>query len=79
MKRIINKLINAQSKYNSVIGAVEQEISDKVEFDFSIFWQPSDGFVIVDDGMGNAPISKCLEIINKRGRLTKDDFDGVCI
>ena len=47
MDRILKKLKKAQSKYEGVISSIEQEIADKVEFDFSIFWQPSDGFVII--------------------------------
>ena len=71
--------MTAQNKYQSAIGSVEAEISDKVEFEFSIFWQPSDGFVMGDNEMGNAPISECIKVINKKGCLTHEDFRSECI
>lgn len=79
MNRLVKKLMTAQSKYDGAIGSVEKEIFDKVEFDFSIFWQPSDGFVMCDNDIGNAPISECINVINKKGRLTYEDFKSECI
>ena len=80
MNRLLKKLKTAQNNYDGVIGSVEREIFDRVEFDFSIFWQPSDGFVMCDNEMGNnAPISECIKVINKKGCLTYEDFKSECI
>ena len=79
MDRRLKKLQNAQSKYEGVIGSVEDEISDKVEFDFSIFWQPSDGFVMVAFDRYNAPLWKVLKIIKTKGKLTEEDYMGETI
>lgn len=79
MNRLVKKLKTAQGKYEGVIGSVEKEIADNVKFDFSIFWQPSDGFVMCDNEMGNAPIDECIEVINKKGCLTYEDFRSECI
>lgn len=74
MNRLLKKLLIAQSKYEGVIGNVEYSISDKVEFDFSIFWQPSDGFVMLAFDRYNAPLDKLLRIIQQKGRLTEEDY-----
>ena len=74
MDRRLKELLNAQSKYEGVIGSVAEEISDKVEFDFSIFWQPSDGFVMLAFDRYNAPLSRLLQIIKIKGKLTEEDY-----
>ena len=74
VKRLINKLNNAQGKYEGVIGDVEAEIVDKVEFDFSISWQPSDGFVMIAFDSYNAGLSEVLKVIKEKGKLTEDDY-----
>jgi len=77
MKRLMNKLRNAQSKYNSVIGSVEAEIADKVKFDFNILYQESDGWVMVaeiDGDSKNAGLDFLLEIIKQKGVLIEDDY-----
>jgi hypothetical protein len=79
MNRLIKKLKTAQIKYEESIGFVEKEIADKVEFDFSIIWQPSDGFVMCDDDMGNASINDCIKLINEKGFLTYEDYKSHCI
>lgn len=74
MNRLLKKLLIAQSKYEGAIGNVESSISDKVEFDFSIFWQPSDGFVMLAFDRYNAPLDNLLRIIQQKGRLTEEDY-----
>jgi len=90
MNRQLKKLMNAQSKYDSVIGNVESELSNKVGFEFSIFWQPSDGFVMLAfdsknaalapilDMLAfdskNAALAPILDIIKKKGFLNEDDY-----
>lgn len=73
--KLILNLNKAHGKYLSAIGDVEELISDKVEFDFSILFQDSDGFVMLNpDGSYNAPLDKCLEIIKNKGVLTTEDY-----
>ena len=74
MDRILKKLKSAQSKYEGVISSVEIEILDKIEFDFSIFWQPSDGFVMLAFDRYNAPLCRLLQIIKTKGKLTEEDY-----
>jgi hypothetical protein len=74
MKRLINKLSKAQLLYNKAIRDVELAIIDKVEFDFHIFHQPSDGFVMLAFEDHNAPMSVLFGIIKEKGVLTKDDY-----
>lgn len=74
MKKLINKLYNAQSKYDGQVGSVESEIADKVEFDFGILWQQADGWVMVAFDGCNSPIEPLLEIIKNKGSLNKDDY-----
>ncbi len=74
VKRIMKKLKNAESRYSSVVGSVEAEIADKVDFDFNILYQESDGFVMLAFDARNAPIDNLLKIIKEKGKLTKDDY-----
>ena len=74
MKKELKALEAAYHKYQTAIGVMEAKIADKVEFEFSIFWQPGDGFVIADDEMGNGMFDKCLEIIEQKGRLSYEDY-----
>ena len=77
MKRLMNKLLNAQFKYDGVIGSVEAEIADKVEFDFNILYQESDGWVMLAEINGdskNAGLDHLLEVIKQKGVLTEDDY-----
>jgi hypothetical protein len=77
MKRLMNKLHNAQSKYDNVIGSVEYEINDKVKFEFNILHQESDGWVMlaeIDGDSRNAGLYGLLEVIKKKGVLTEDDY-----
>lgn len=77
MKRLMNKLHTAQSKYDSTVGDVEAAIVDKVQFDFNILHQESDGWVMlarIDGDSKNAGLNQLLEIIKKKGVLSEDDY-----
>lgn len=73
MKKILNQLSKAQSNYKAAINKAEAEIEDKIDFDFYIMYQPSDGFVVVSDDT-NAPLADCLLIIKEKGRLSYEDY-----
>lgn len=74
-----NKLINAKLKYDSEVCNFENKLSSKIDFEFSIFWQPSDGFVILDLFTHNAYLFECLKTIKEFGKLSHDDYLRLCI
>ena len=78
-ERILKSLNRAQNEYEKAISAAESSISSKVEFEFSIFWQKADGFVIANNDMGNAPLDDCLNIIKKKGLLSLEDYNDIRI
>jgi hypothetical protein len=79
MKRELKRLEAAFEKYEGAIGALEAAISPKADFDFGILYQPGDGFVLADDDANNAPLDTCIEIIQKKGELTHEDYLNVTI
>lgn len=74
MKRQMNKLWNAQRKYDAEVRDVEKFIADKVEFDFYILYQESDGWVMLALDARNAPMDTVLDVIKQKGVLTKEDY-----
>ena len=74
--RALEKL---QNEFQAQVESLAASISDKVEFEFTIFYQPGDGFVIEDDKMGDSPLDGCLEIIGEKGVLTHEDFESIGI
>ena len=73
----LKKLKIAQVKYEQAIDDARNKISDKVDFNFSVQWQPSDGWTIVDDNSNVAPMEYVLNVIKSKGRLSYNDFlDG---
>lgn len=76
MKSVLKSLQKSHDTYTLQLNKATDFIRSKAEFDCFIFFQPSDGFVIgvdIDNGM-NAPLDKCLEIIEKKGILSLEDF-----
>lgn len=76
MKKINSKkLLTARSKYENEIQNLERELSDFIDFDFSIFHQASDGLVILRaDTIENTPLDVCISIINEKGMLSYEDY-----
>lgn len=72
---LFNKLERSYNSYMSAIGAMESELVNHCEFedDFSILYQPGDGFVIEHDS-NNASLDDCLEIIKEKGYLSIEDY-----
>ena len=75
IQKLVKGLDKAHSNLLSAQGAVESAIA-KTMFtdDFSVFYQPGDGFVICDDRSNNAPLSACLKVIAKKGLLSREDY-----
>jgi len=76
----LKKLIKAKQKYDLEIDTLYKKIQPYVEFDFFIMYQPSDGFVIVhNENSHNAQLSRCVEIIEDKGKLSYDEYLEECI
>jgi len=74
MSNEIDKLNKLQSKYETEIGKVCDRIGRKIDFDdFNILYQHSDGWVI-EHNATNSPLGRCMEVINKKGRLSLEDY-----
>lgn len=76
MQRQFNALQKAQLKLEAAIEAMEDILREKIEFDFSVQFQPSDGFTIleIDNSRNTASLKSCMNIIRKKGKLSVEDF-----
>jgi hypothetical protein len=73
-QKLLTKLYAAHSKYAGACSHAETQLRPLVEFDdFSIFHQPSDGFVMEYEA-NNASLAACLAIINEKGKLSLEDY-----
>lgn len=69
------KLAKAQASVNSASENLERELSDAIEFDFSIQHQQSDGNCILKLNSAQlAPLGACILIIERDGKLTEEQF-----
>lgn len=76
--KAVKRLYDARSKYDGVVGSIESELSDYIDFDFSITYHHSDGFAIV--AFDNcAPLESCIDVILQSGLLTASSFLKICI
>jgi len=76
----ISALVKSKIKYDFELEALEKKLEKFIEFDFFVMYQPSDGFVIVQKEDGdNAPLAKCIAIIEKHGCLSYDNYTDECI
>lgn len=81
---IIKTLNQAKLKYDIEIQKVHKKLSEKILFDFSIEYQPSDGFVLVADNINdnapyNTPIEKAVRVISEKGVFNLRDAAEVSI
>ena len=76
---LLRTLQVAQSKYNATVGKIEQRLKDKIDFDFSVQWQPSDGWTIVSESSDVAPFEYCMKVIESKGVLSEAEFKKGCI
>lgn len=81
---IIKTLNRAKLKYDIEIQKVHRELSGKVLFDFSIEYQPSDGYVIAADNADdnapyNIPIDEVVRVISEKGMFNLRDAAEVSI
>ena len=74
IEKITKDLNRARSKYESHLSAIELKIKPYVKFDFSIIYQPSDGFVVLNyKTSDNYLLSDCLMVIMEEGELTAEN------
>lgn len=66
-------------KFQDSCDWVHKKIKRKVEFDFYIGYQPSDGPVMEADPRYVAPLDACLAIIEEKGTLSWVDYLSVRI
>lgn len=79
-KQILKDLNKAQLEYMSIVGEIEGSLIDKINFDFTILYQDSDGWCVLNTYTADlAPISSCLKIIENKGVLSVEDFKYECI
>jgi len=80
MKKIYDKLEKSFHSYQSSIGVMECELVKYCEFgdDFSVFYQPGDGFVISYES-NNAGLDLCLKVIAEKGFLSIEDYLNLTI
>lgn len=77
-EKAVKRLYDARSKYDDVIGAIESQLHNYIDFDFSITYQSSDGFVLVS-GDSSATLESCIDVILQSGLLTENVFKTLCI
>jgi len=70
---VATKLYRAKSYYDRAIDDMESYLRKFADFDVSVFYQQSDGFVVAND-MTNVSLNYCIEIIRENGKLTYDDY-----
>ena len=79
MKKIIKALERSRENHLNAIGKAESLLKEKVDFDFYIFYQEGDGFVMGyydsdDEFSKNASLDRVLQVIEHKGILTLDDY-----
>jgi len=68
-------LSKAHREYTTAIDKAKRMLSPKIKFPFFIEYQPSDGFVILNEESTRlAPLGYCTLIIESKGELTYEDF-----
>jgi hypothetical protein len=74
MKKIFKDLVKSHDKYEGAKGGMESYLQEHADFQLSVEYQPSDGFVVVDEYAGNAPLDLCLKLIEDKGSLSHSDY-----
>lgn len=81
IKRLMRQASAKYNAYENLIGQVDKLLVDNVDFQCAVVRQPGDGFCLLDeeDGIKLAPLWDCLEVISKKGKLTKEDLRSLLI
>jgi hypothetical protein len=74
------KLKKTHNEYEAQCSYMANILSEKIEFEFFVMYQYSDGFVIVHkEDNHNAPLHSCIAIIDEKGFLSFEDYRFLCI
>jgi hypothetical protein len=83
MKKIYQEYKNLKTihdKYEAQCSYMNNILSEKIEFDFFVMYQYTDGFVVVHkEDNYNAPLQLCIEIIKEKEVLSFEDYRYLCI
>ena len=80
LSRLFTALLKDQQRYESSVSGLENQLNDKVLFEFSIGFIPGDGFVILnEETTGVASLLSCLRIIETDGYIREDEHEKLCI
>lgn len=79
--KFLAKVCRAKQKHDDAVGELERYLADKIEFDFAVDYQPSDGHMILDleNAMRIAPAAECLSVIYRKGSLSREEHEKLCI
>ena len=74
------KLKESHDKYQFAIKEMTKELTPFIDFPFSVFYQSSDGFIVLhNEESYNAPLKYCLPFIREKGKLSYEDYIRICI
>ena len=77
-KQTFIRLLFLQQKTDEVILALENELADKILFDFYITYS-ADGFCISNTDADLAPLDMCIDKIELFGLLSLKQFNNIII
>jgi hypothetical protein len=77
----LSKLVKARRSYESAVEEMASSLSGKIQFEYGIEHQLSDGFVLLDveSGMHVSPLADCISVIYTKGALSSVDHRRLCI
>ena len=78
LKNKHRKAVRALDNFQLAIAEIDEAIGEYVSFDCAVIWQPGDGLCVLN-GMAVTPLSACIGVIEKKGRLTEEDHENIAI
>lgn len=80
LSRTLAKVYRAYAKYTAAVQQMDIAMTDKALFECKLEFQPSDGFVFLDVETARvAPAAECIGVIHRKGYLSREDFNTLCI
>lgn len=80
MDVLYKKIIKKHKELQLLVEQMEYFLETKAQFKVSVFYQPSDGFVVLSDETDhNARLISCLEIIERDGTLSFTEYLKITI
>ena len=78
--RAINNAMNAEAKLHKRMSELTSELSEFIEFEFSISFLAGDGLTLLNNDTGNvAFIGDCILEIKGKQTLTEHAHEKMCI